>query len=350
MSKANVVSNSNEPTVTKENYKIELIKALNWYNINWDEKDFRKAAEQYCKQSIQVIKNSSFYEIKSIGAIGRLVARQQYIDQDTLDKINMRIKQLNKNHNSQPEVVDKVATPVASIQDRIIESANFHASEVDSAIDQFILNDSSFSMKKYLASNQVSGVVAKKIGELYKPSLKEVEHAMNEKDDQLVEGYGNFTKRKLKQFYEFLQNIIADCNQQVMTAKSLRKPRKRKAKPASVIVKKMTYMREYAPLNLKSISPEEIIKSSELWVYNTVTRKLIVYYADNGTLGVSGMSITNYDVNKSEVKTLRKPEEFFKKLTSTGKRAMANAWKSIKAKVSSPRARINEDMILLSAN
>ena len=90
---------------------------------------------------------------------------------------------------------------------------------------------------------------------------------------------------------------------------------------------------------------------SDLFLYNTANRKLIVFYgADGGFLGVSGMSITNYDVEKSSVKTLRDPAKFFKGLSSTGKRAMANAWKAIRAKESKPRARINEEMILLAAN
>lgn len=356
LSNAVLKKSDDEPRVTIDNYKIDLIKALNHYNTIWVEADYRKSAEVYVsktfgKELVQSIRDANFTQIKSIGSIGRLIMRDQYISPETLKLITERIENLNNNLTEiQSNLLPKEIAKTYSVQDKIQESVNKYASDIDDVIDQFILNDTCFSMKSFLASNQISGVVAKKIGELYKPSLKEVENAINGKDEQLVEGYGNFSKRKLKQFYEFLQSIIADCNQQVMTAKTLRKPRKRKVKPASVIVNKMSYMREFAPLNLKSISPEEILKASELWVYNTDTRKLIVYYAENGTLGVSGKSITNYDVNKSEVKTIRKPEEFFKKLTSTGKRAMTNVWNSIKAKASKARSRISDDMILLAAN
>jgi hypothetical protein len=76
-----------------------------------------------------------------------------------------------------------------------------------------------------------------------------------------------------------------------------------------------------------------------------------VYRAANGgSLSVSGMSVLNYDLATSETKTIRKPEEFFKSITSTGKRALANAWKNIKGKGTTPRSRINEDMILFAAN
>lgn len=356
LSNAVLKKSDDEPRVTRDNYKIELIKALNHYNTIWVEADYRKSAEVYVlkiygKESAQLIKDADFSQIKSIGSVGRLIMRDQYISPETLKSITERIENLN-NHltRQQSNLLPKEIAKTFSVQDKIQEAANKYASDIDVAIDQFILNGTNFSMKSFLAANQVSGIVAKKIGELYKPSLKEIENAMNGKDEQLVEGYSNFSKRELKQFYEFLQNIIAECNQQVMIAKTLRKPRKQKVKPASVIVNKMSFMREYAPLNLKSISPEDILKSSELWVYNTVTRKLIVYYAENGTLGVSGKSIINYDVNKSGIKTLRKPEEFFKSLGSIGKRAMSAAWKSIKTKASNPKGRINEDMILLCSN
>jgi hypothetical protein len=238
-----------------------------------------------------------------------------------------------------------------SIQDRIAESARQLAGEVDNAIDQYTTDGTEFSMKNFLLTNQVSAVVAKKIGSFYEPLVKQLDEAVAGKCAQLKEGYGQYTKRGLRQFADFVRQIVVDCNQHAVSAKAARKPRARKAKPASVIVKKLDYMKEYPALNLKSISAEKIIGATELWVYNTATRKLIVYYsADGGSLGVSGMSITNYDVEKSAVKTVRNPEQFFSNLSSTGKRAITNAWKSIRAKTSSPRSRINSDMILLAAN
>jgi hypothetical protein len=99
-----------------------------------------------------------------------------------------------------------------------------------------------------------------------------------------------------------------------------------------------------------SIEPAKIIGADELWVYIPASRKLTVFRGVDGKpLSVSRTSITNYDVEKSETKTIRKPEQFFKGL-SYGKRAMANAWKSIETKPSKARARITDDMILLAAN
>jgi hypothetical protein len=350
-----------EPRVSKDNYRVDLVKALNWYNANWEEKDYRKAAEVYIKKMglkeyTQPLSKASFIEIRPVGVIGRLVLTEQHVELSEVERVMISLEKIKKAHSktkvAEPAVINAAIPTPISIQDRMLEAARTHAAEFDAAIDEYATTKgTTFVAKNYLASNQVSGAVAKKIGEFYKPMIKELTEVQQGKDDQLKEGYSNFGRIELRRFIAFIQSIIDDCTQQTVSAKAQRKPRARKAKPASVVVKKMKYMREYPELKLKSIDPAKIIGSTELWVYVPEKRKLIVYRgADGGYLSVSGMSISNYDTKTSEVKTLRKPEEFFKGLTSMGKRAMANAWKAVRAKVSSPRARITEEMVLLAVN
>lgn len=350
---------SGEPLVREEHYRLDLIKALNWYSLNCEDKDLLKYAMYYAKHNnfadcAYALGKADFLEYKAIGSIGRLVARDQYVCPKDLERIHSRLQTLKHKYKKAPPVKAVVTQqgPVLSIQERILESARKHAGEIDEQIDSFITEkSSSFSAKSYLLSNAISGAVAKRIGEMYRALAAELREAVAGKDKDLKEAYSHFSAAQLKKFAAFVQQIVDDCNQQVVTAKVQRKPRVRKAKPASVVAAKIKPMREFAELKLKSIEPAKIIGADELWVYTPETRKLTVFYgAHNGQLSVSGMSVANYDVEKSETKTLRKPEEFFKGLSSMGKRAMANAWKSVKAKTSKPRARINDGMILLAAN
>lgn len=349
----------NEPRVTQENYTADLMRALNWYNANWEDKDYRKSAEQYVKKMgmkdyVHAVTKASFLEIRSIGVIGRLLANEQYIDLAHIERIVVDLENLKHKYvKTKADVVTQsvTAAPV-SIQERILDTARSHAAEFDAAIDEYITTrQTNFSAKSYLQTAQVSGTVAKKISEFYKPMISELQEVQEGKDPQLKEAYSFLGRIELRRVIAFVQSLIDDCTQQSVSAKAQRKPRARKAKPAAVVAKKIKCMREYAELKLKSIEPAKIIGSTELWVYVPEKRKLIVYRgAAGGYLGVSGMSVTNYDTKTSEVKTLRKPEEFFKGLSSYGKRAMANAWKAIKAKTSAPRSRISEDMILLAVN
>lgn len=357
-----ILSGGDEPIVRKgDQYNSQLARALNWYNANRDEKDYRAYAEQYVKSSpdlrkyLYAVQKAEFLEVRSIGVLGRLVMREQHVDikhamhvLESLEKLSQKYKKVVE---SRAKATSKPTTAPLSIQDRILEQARNHAAEVDAQLDVFCKEkQNTFSMKSYLLGNQVSSVVAKKIGSFFEPVAAELKEAVAGKDAQLKEGYSNFTKVQLRKFSEFIQQIVADCNQQAVSAKTQRKPRTRKVKPPAVVAAKIKPMREYAELKLKSIEPAKIIGADELWVYSPDTRKLTVFRSADGPLGVSGMSIMNYDIEKSETKTLRKPEEFFKGLSSMGKRAMANAWKAVNAKTSKPRARINDGMILLAAN
>jgi hypothetical protein len=356
-----ILTGGHEPVIRKERYREDLMTALNWYNANREEKDFRAYADYYIKNSPELkeysyaISKASFLEIKGIGVIGRLIRRDQYIDIKDMMNTLSRLEVLKAKY-PKTSAVEKKATVAAvaplNVQDRIAETASKFAADVDEQIDTFTKQKTNdFSMKSFLAGNAVSGIVAKKIGTKYLRLAKELDEAIATRaDPQLKEGYSHFTKPQLRKFAEFIKSIIADCNQQVVSAKTARKPKARKVKPASVIAAKIKPMKEYPELKLVSIEPAKIIGADELWVYIPASRKLTVFRGVDGKpLSVSRTSITNYDVEKSETKTIRKPEQFFKGL-SYGKRAMANAWKSIETKPSKARARITDDMILLAAN
>jgi hypothetical protein len=230
------------------------------------------------------------------------------------------------------------------------EKAHELAGEIDGAIDDFILSkgkNTDFSTKGYLASKNVAAPIAKRIGEFYVDTAKELREALEGNDDQLKEGYSHLTKRELKKFAEFVEQIIVDCNQAVQTAKATRAPRKRKPVPLSKQVAKVKYMKEFAELKLKSIKPEEMIGAKEVWIYNTKYRKVQVYRNDNG-LAIKGTTLIGFDVTESKSMTLRKPEEFFKGVAMT-KRPLNAAFKTLKTKPSAPNGRINEECIILGA-
>jgi hypothetical protein len=86
----------------------------------------------------------------------------------------------------------------------------------------------------------------------------------------------------------------------------------------------------------------------QLWVYNTKTRKLGVYHAeDAGGLSVKGSSLLNYNESKSIQKKLRKPEEILPEVLKGGKVFLKNVLVDIRAVESPLSGRLNEDTILL---
>jgi hypothetical protein len=347
-----------EPMLDQDNYNVSLTNALVWYRDNVDEKKIRKFALEYFaklgkKTEVLAINKADDYDVRQLGVLCRLVSNENVLSDDHMKTIDNMVNHIiRKEALPQKIKEDKtVAVPVAtvSIQDRMDEKAHELAGEIEGAIDEFTTTKSSkFSTKSYLAANQVAAPIAKRIGDFFAGRIPEIKEAIDGDDKQLVEGYSNFNKRELKKFLTFLEEIVSDCQQQVQTAKANRAPRKRKAASPTKVVSKMKFLRDFAELNLKSCKAEDILTSTELWVYNTKYRKVTVYKSDGGTLSVKGTTILGFDVKESKTMTLRKPEEFFKGL-AMGKRALNGAFKKLTTKPSVPNGRVNEECILLGA-
>jgi hypothetical protein len=281
-----------------------------------------------------------------------LKTREQYLTEKHINFISDTVAKLVKKYKiiKEKKPAESPTSNVISIQERMEEKARELAGEIEGAIDDFVSNNgkTTFSAKNYLLANSVAAPIAKRIGDKFVKLYNELDAVVNGEDDQLVEGYSNFSKRELKAFHKFVGEIVADCHQMVQTAKATRAPRKRKATPPSKVVGKLKYMKEFAELNLKSCKPEDILTASELWVYNTKYRKVQVYRADMSTLSVKGTTIIGFSIKESISVTLRKPEQFFKGL-SMGKRALTAAFKKLTTKPTTPNGRINQDCILLGA-
>jgi hypothetical protein len=346
-----------EPTIRPENYNVDIGIALVWYTEHTDDKKRLKFAIEHFaklnrKQEVLALNKASDYDVRQIGIMCRLLSNGNTLSDEHMSLLESRVAILVAKHKTVNEIKKVVDAPasVVSIQERMEEKAHDLASEIDAAIDEFVLNKSStFSTKNYLLSNEVSAPIAKRIGELFHGLRAELVEVIAGDDDQLIEGYSNFTKRELKKFLEFVNNIITDCEQQVQTAKANRAPRKRKPQSPTKLVSKMKFLREFTDLGLKSIKPETIIGSTEVWYYNTKYRRVGVYKGEGGNpLSVKGTTLIGFDVKDSQQMTLRKPEEFFKGL-ALGKRALNNALKKLTTKPSVPNGRINEECILLGA-
>lgn len=361
--KAEAFMKGDERVLSQDNYMRDLLHSLNYYNSNTDDKDKKKwfithYAKIDKKVAVELLKVDE-YHFRTQGILARLIDLGSELQEaemnhynEGVEKLLSQIKVRQKSQDKQDAAAAKEASPsnVISIQQRMEEKAHDLAGEIEGAIDDFVLGGckSDFSTKNYLLANQVAGPIAKRIGELFVSTAQEIEEVIEGTDAQLVEGYSHFNKRELKKFLEFVQGIIADCQQMVQTAKANRAPRKRKEVSPTKMVAKMKFLREFAELNLKSVAPTGIIGSSEVWFYNTKYRRVGVYRAENGTVSVKGTTIIGFDIKESKAFTLRKPEEFFKGLPM-GKRALNGAIKKLTTKPTTPNGRINGECILLGA-
>ena len=349
---------SDEPVVTQENYTADLMRALNYYNSAYDTKDKRKWTLSYVgKAKAKDLEELSDFDFHSVGTIIRLKERGQFLAEKEESFIEKRLNELYakaKNFTAtsssiKPVVEDKPAKPVVSIQDRIAIKASEVGGEFDGLIDDYIKFDKEPDFAAYLKANEISPQVAKLIPAFYVKTIAELKEALEGKDKQLVEGYSNFTKVKLRRLIKFYESIEDVCAQQAVSAKAakVRKPRMKKEKPASVVAKNVKYLKEFAELGLTSEKPEKLVGCSEAWIYNTKYKKVQVYRAEgDGKMTVKGSSIIGYQVATSGAKTLRKPEQT-KDFIAMTKRTFDQAFKALKTKEAAVNGRINQDCVIL---
>ena len=349
---------STEPTIEPLNYTTSLLHALNYYNAAFDTKEKKKWTLAYVgKQKAPLLADLPDFDFHSVGTIIRMKMREQPLQDKELNFIDTRLAELYAKASTPTQVssikaakVDTApAKPVVSIQDRIAAKASEVAGEFDGLIDDYIKLDKEPDFASYLKANEISPQVAKLIPPMYVRTIDELKEAMEGKDPQLVEGYSNFTKVKLRRLIKFYESIEDVCAQQAVSAKAakVRKPRMKKEKPASVVAKAVKYLKEFAELGLTSEKPEKLVGCSEAWIYNTKYKKIQVYRAEgDGKLTVKGTTIIGYSVADSGGKTLRKPE-IVKDFVSMTKRTFAQAFKTLKTKEAAVNGRINEDCIIL---
>lgn len=348
---------SSEPVLNPLDYTASLMRALNYYNSAYENKDKRKWFMSYVGKKSTDFDSLPDWEFRSVGTMIRMKQREQPLSDKDLAWIDARIEELREMAKGERKVSSikggnqpaKVDAPKVTIQDRIAEAASTHVGEIMGLFDEYLINDVEVDVAAYLKSNDVSPQVSKLIPAAFNKTIDELKEVLEGEDKQLVEGYSNIKKVKLKKMIKLYESIASACLQQVVNAKATRKPtvRKVKVKPPAVIAKNVKFMREFPELGLTSILPEQIVESKEVWLYNTKYKKLHVYRAiGEGVLTVKGSAIIGFEVATSGCKTVRKPEVLTQYANMT-KRTIANEFKALKTKEAAVNGRINKETIIL---
>lgn len=350
-----------EPTwKSQQSTKSELMTAFNWYNYFCGKKEAKTFVLEYLqlvsktKEEISTFSSlpDSRYNLQ-FGWLARMMSLGYQPDDETKvffkneyaeTLVKAKFEQSNK-------IVESPKTGVVvNIQERITEKANEELGELEGFVDDFILNGckSSGDITNFMKSRQYSSVVAKKICDGFINRAKEIEEVMLGNDDQLKEGYSNFTKSELKRLKDLLDTIVSESNRMTTANKPIRKKRKIKEKPATVVVAKMKYMQEFSELKLTSVQPEKIVGAMQVWTYNTKTKLLGVYNADNAKgLTVKGSTLQNFNAETSIGKRLRKPDVVIKDLLDAGKVKLKKILPELTTKESNLTGRMNDDTIIV---
>lgn len=347
-------------------------KAMEFYRLEGDAKALKVKVVEYmeragwAKSDIKLIRTikDKYFSGTALGVAACLVKGMPEVHQgfnngkDTGTWLNQEITKIieqgSKDIEEEEAKDTKPTAPVISIQERVKDSAYAMTTELEDAYESFQTDPENFDPKAFKVLNLLKGKDAKAaharyIRDFYKRDLDELlELSSGNADEQLKEGYSHRSKKQIRKLIEFLTEIDSACNMLMQEAKVNKKPRAKKAVPLEKVVAKLKYMKSNEPLKLVSVNPVDIIGSKELWVYNTKTRKLGRYVANEYMeLGVKGTTITGFSENLSVCKTVRKPEEKLKEFKAAGKVQLRKFLDEINATDTKMNGRINEETVLL---
>jgi hypothetical protein len=335
----------------KLEYQSALGKAFNWYNAMTEEKNRKTFIIDYTEKNFpELLKNINHIspdlfvcgEGHALSICARLILRGWPVD----DKHIQNLEKCIRNWSKVSVSTDDLFTEKTVIRDHKVSEC---IGVVNGMLDDFGYT------KKHFPDNSMADAVLKlgitnnqktKIHEHFSNLIVELKQAIDGKNSDIKESYEGVSKIILKKMYEWL--IGAPSEELLKTVRKTRKPRTLKRKTPAQLLKLFVYQKSDDELKMGSTDPEDIIGAQQLWVFNTKTRKLGVYYAvDEKGLTVSRKSIDNYNEKTSFCKKLRKPKEILPKVAEYGKVALRHLMDEIRAKSAPMRSRICDTVLLL---
>jgi hypothetical protein len=342
-----------------------LANAFQWYNYHYGKKDAKDMLCHYLEHNgrakdAKTMRGVPDSQIRITPAwvcrmtlLGLALTEheQSIIDNDITQMLNAK----QEAKKAQSEVDADAAVAKLTIQDHLREKVSDCCGELEGMFDDFIDAGAKMSadfkpiglMRGMNISPNMIGTVTR----VWELRLAEFNEVLEGKDDQLVEGYSHLTKVQLRNCVKFCETVINDCNSYVQIKKVERKPRAKKAVSPEKLTRNFKFLREFADLKLKSEPVVKLVGATEAWLYDTAKRKLVHVVADShiGTFSVKGSAVVGFDAQQTVQKTLRKPAEQLKTVTSVGKPAARKAFTAINATETKWNGRGNDNLIILWA-
>lgn len=356
-------------------YNGELTRGLNWLNYACSGSEFRGFIEDYIKlkrpdtikEDMLLLKKVSDKHINgSVARMARMAVQGFPFNEVHTAKIWQAVIEAAESSKGQ-KVIDDAAqaakeaakankAPQPTIQERILAQVREYLGEViDAGIDEIVLTGDT-KIRPNLASRGFGEPHFKKIIELVTPEFNEFKEALLVKQDkslkddnseQIREGYSHLSIKHMKTLIAYLDEVCSNA-QRLIIEKKAGRVRKKKPVDKYKVVSKFKHIVEFPELKLKGIGPVECLGVTDVWVYNSKTKKLGVYRGQySGCVSIKGNSWVGHSENTSVQKTLRKPDKQLAEFQTLGKNQLKKWFESIKSVEHRLNGRGNEYTLIL---
>ncbi len=338
-----------------------LTRAFNWYNYFYGKKEAKEFVCNYLDvhdrakdaKKIRAIPDSQMR--LTTGWLARMSLMGLQLDEHEQIKLeNLIAELLAIKEQAREEVAEEDdAVPKVTIQDRLRDKVGECIGELEGLFDEFIASgaklNADYKPVSLMRSMNIAPQMVSMIRDRWAKKLIEFEDAVAGKDADLAKAYDYMNKNQLKQCVKFCELVLSDCGSYVQIKKVERKPRKVKPVSPEKKAAKFKICAEFAELKLKSLPAAQLVDKSEAWLYDSKKRKLIHLVADEyaKVFTVKNNAVIGFSTVETVQKTLRKPAEQLKQITTVGKPAARKYFKDIKATEVAWNARGTENLVVL---
>ena len=339
-----------------------LLRSYAWYNAMSNLKNYKKWCLVWMKENnydVEDIKKVNRVDHRSFlfGHNCRMLSNEVPLPEILIEKTKTHIEEMialgSRSKKVKTETVEK---PKISVQDRMKEQVIEYSGDIniilDKTLDEILEKKKPrMDVVKWLKDNEVKSIQSGMISSEFKSLVDELNMVYNKEDKQLMEGWGFLSRPQLKKYRDFVQNIVDTCEEYSTVLKKTRKPRRKKLQTKASLVKNVKYMIQTEDGKVKSIDPKQIIGATKVITYNTKTDQFSIYEKTRMVdgLSVKGTTIVGVDNEKSVCKRVGKDKSIVKVASSSGIRAINNAYKNLKNKESVPSPRLNSNVVILQA-
>ena len=329
--------------IDPDDYIASLSKLLYFYGNNFDNKSKKEWTVNYFKeinkQLSKLLSKVSHQYFSTVGSLIRMKENGVVLKDSIDDRILKLATEISTKADLTATVAPQTQKPDDDQQQPKSEKVDYFLGEFEGYIDE------------HLGKKKSLGIVA--WTKQYSPTLIQVNALKTLIEKKILEYEGVGTEKELLDAYRLskvaCRGIVAALKEAVSELSTMyqRKPRTPKAVPIQKIVANVKYMKEDLGLGISSIDPAAIIGKTSLVTFNTKTRKIQYYVAEDGKqFGIKGTTLLNYDETKSIQKTLRNPKDQLLNLLQLPKKQFEKAFSMVKSVETVPSGRLNDDTLI----
>ena len=347
---------------TPTDYQSEYGKALSWYNLIADQKDCREFLVDWFKGDATKLKALSQISDRMLPRTYANSARIAMRGFPLTDEHKARIWEKVEERVSKKTVLieDDTAAPepVAKVIKKPLVATTFIVSDVDDEIEKLINGEDTRTVSQILIPYRLTDKNYLDCVEKIEPILAEFAELvevrrlpktqLTDSQEQLLESYSHLTTMKsVKDIVKLLESYVSDLKKSYVS-KQVAKVRKKKPKDKSKLVQNLKFLVTDTALDVTSVEPINLLNCSEVWTFDTKTRKISKYFSPvSGSITVKGASLVGFDENFSNSRLLRKPETQIKEFSELKKNDLTKWYSAVKSKSGPVRARLTPTTLIL---